>query len=121
MISLAALVSVFGTGALTVTRRAAGTRSGGFYTPGSSSTVTFDPAVVHPITGRELRALPEGYRTREPIAVYTTAALRTASEPDGTPPDLVTWKGETYEVQAVEDWSSNGAFWRAVALKVATS
>lgn len=118
MIDLSGLLGIFGTGALTVTRRGAATLSAGFWTPGTTSTITLTDAVVHPLTGRQLEALPEGLRTREPLAVFSATALRTAAEPAGVGADTFTWGGVTYEVQTVENWAANGNFYRHVAVKV---
>lgn len=106
---------------LSVTRRAAGTRTDGFYTPGTASTVTIPIVSLQPISGRELMRMPEGWRTREPVRVFTKSPLQTAAEPDGRSPDTFSYNGATYEVQAVEDWTVHGGYYESVATKVPTT
>lgn len=84
---------------------------------GASSTLQV-VASVQPISGRELLRLDEGLRTKEPLAIWSTTALRTADAQAGTRADRLTVGGLTYEVQLVEDWSASGGGWKSVAAKV---
>jgi hypothetical protein len=72
-------------------------------------------ASVQPASGKELDRLPEGFRTREVLAVYTATELRVGAA--GVPPDRIEVQGGTYEVQAVERWESGG-YWKALAARV---
>jgi hypothetical protein len=104
--------------ALTVTRYAAGDWVDGRYLDASTATVTAQ-ASVQPIRGRELLMLPEGWRTREPVQVYTETELLTVDEAAGTKPDQFAFGGRTYEVHRVEAWPYHGTtHYEAVALKV---
>lgn len=115
---LASTIRRLGGGPVTVTRRAAPTTDGhGRALQGATSTHSIT-ANVQPATGRDLLRLPEGQRTREHIAIWTDGDLRTANEHAGTPADVVTWKGRTYEVQLIEPWSDLGGYVKAVAAKV---
>lgn len=62
--------------------------------------------VVHPATEKQLLLLPEASRGDETIAVYTATQL-TAGD-DAHSPDTVTWRGETYKVVKVMDYSDYG-------------
>lgn len=106
-------------GGITITRRGTPTRSHGLVTAdGTRTTWVADPAFAHPVTGRALNVLPEGLRSHETLALYTTDALRTALDPAGAQGDLVAYNGLTYEVQVTERWADNGAYYRSLATKV---
>lgn len=62
--------------------------------------------VVHPATEEQLQRLAEGDRSNETIAIYTATPL-TAGD-DTHAPDTVTWKGCTYKVKSVMDWTDFG-------------
>jgi len=64
--------------------------------------------VVHPATEEQLQRLPEADRSNETIAVYT--ATRLTAGDDTHAPDVVTWKGGTYLVKGVWDYSDYGYF-----------
>lgn len=102
---------------LTVTRGASGTYTAGRLTPGETTTLTI-AANVQPASGRDLLRLPEGLRTRETIAIWTAAELRTADEDAGTPADRVAYGGATYQVENVEGWGVLGGYRKAIAAKV---
>jgi hypothetical protein len=74
-------------------------------------------ACIQPAAGRDLLLLEEGMRTREAVTVFTTFLIRTAAE-DGSPPDTIAVGDDVFQVQAVQDWSRYGGFYRGVALKV---
>lgn len=102
----------------TVTRGAAGTYTAGRLTPGATSTTPLAVVAVQPASGRDLLRLPEGLRTRETIAIWTSDELRTANETTGTPADVVGYGGASYQVELVEDWAGLGGFRKAIAAKV---
>lgn len=104
-------------GGLSVTRRAAGTVSGGIYAVGATSSLHMQ-GIAYPARARELRLLPEGQRTGEAFAFVTRDALRGAMDPSGAPPDRVTYGGIVYEVQAVTNWGTAAGYYLAVATKV---
>lgn len=114
LFDLSDVVDSMATGTYTVTRRAA-EFAGGDAVPTSSETLTIKALVV-PLSGRELQRLPEGLRSRELKAVYTTTDLRRGA--DDALPDVVTVDGEDYEVQLVDDWQAPGGFLRAVVARI---
>lgn len=103
--SLVDAISSFSTGTYTVTRRAAGTYVDGVLVLGSSSTFTID-ACVQPATGRQIRVLPEGQRSDETIAIWTTTALRTRDAAGAA--DEISYKGVTFVVANVKQWEAFG-------------
>lgn len=103
---------------LTVTRRAAPTTDGrGRVVAGAASTFAI-AASVQPVSGRDLLRLPEGLRTRELVAVFTSGALRTNDDATRAPPDTFAWQGATYQVEKLEDWGPVGGYVKAIAAKV---
>lgn len=101
---------------LTVTRHAPGTRTLGIVTPGASS--TFEAHLsIQPLRAREARQLPEGSRQRGSVVCYGVEEL-IATEPPNVQGDTFGWKGRTYEVVDVEDWTSQGGYYRSIAAKV---
>ena len=74
-----------------VTRRGAPTLVDGVATVGAVTTAfRTGPAILRPLSGKELQALPEGYRAENVRKLVTTADIRTIDETAGTPADTVT-------------------------------
>jgi hypothetical protein len=96
----------------TVTRRTAGSFVNGRHQPGGTTTFEVKAAVM-PLTGRDLMRLPEGMRTSEALAVYTTTRLQMSGQPD-----TIAIGDATYEVQEMEDWMQLGGFYRFTVAKV---
>ena len=84
-----------------VTRAAAGAYTAGRLVAGAITTASM-MAVIQPVSGRLLEALPEGQSADDTRVVYTQYALRTRT-PAGAP-DRVTIAGEYYAVYQVELW-----------------
>ncbi len=85
---------------------------------------TFDVFLsVQPISGREQERLPEAYRTRRTVKAYGQPApsprLRTTSEALAAPNDIVVYKGDRFDVIAVEDWDIGHAATRHVRYQLA--
>lgn len=68
--------------------------------------------------GEELMRLPEAMRTREVIDVWATSALVPLARNSGRPPDLVQWRGKSFSVERVENFSENGRYWYAFCVAV---
>lgn len=81
---------------------------------GTTSTLTVR-AVVQPVTGRDLKRLPEGLRTDDVRQVFTATELKTQGA--GQDPDSIAIGGEDYEVQTVERWADLGGYWRAIVMR----
>jgi hypothetical protein len=102
---LRSVIASLNPGTYTVKRRAAGTYTQGRYTAGAQTTLSI-VADVQPVTGRELRDLPEGQRGDETKLVITETELRVRQPSSES--DLVTIGGEDYRVVKVERWESFG-------------
>jgi hypothetical protein len=110
-VNLSGVITSLGALPYTVTRRESTYVSGRRVT---ATPATFDiVAMVQPLSGRELARLPEGMRTRELRAVWTTADLRVDGEPDSLSVDGVEW-----EVQLKTDWAVLGGFRHYIMAKV---
>lgn len=103
---------------ITVTRRDPGTFVKGRYVDDPTPTVFDIDAAVQPVGPDELQDLEEGRRTGAAIDIFATVLLRTADAPGGFQPDLVDYRGESYQVDDVDDWEEQGGYFRARALKV---
>ena len=104
-------------GGLSVTRYAAGSYgSDGVYTPGATTALTINPAVVYVSTPKEILRLPEGQRTEEAITVFTREPLKTANDPSDTLPDVITYYGISYLVVLSEQWLQWG-YYKSMAVK----
>ena len=107
-------------GGLTVTRTAAGTLSGGFYTEGSTSSVPVATASIQPASGKDMQLFPEGARAVETIRIYTTTRMLTAEAPDGTYPDTFSWDGKSWEVKMEQPWQLNNVgYFKFLAQRIA--
>jgi hypothetical protein len=116
MSALTGVIATHGS-SYTVTRRATGAYASGIWVDGATSTITIR-AHVQPVTGRDLKTLPEGQRTEDARIVYTTTELKATAGG----PDSIAIGGEAYEVIKVETWSGlGGTHYRAVVARVATS
>ncbi len=100
--------------ALVVTRSAASTYTGGRLDTPTTAALSIS-ASVQPLTGRDLKRLPEGSRVSDALVLFTTTELKTSGA--GQSPDLIAIGGESYEVQNVEAWGNVGSFWKAIVLK----
>lgn len=75
-------------------------------------------ASVQPATARDRLLLPEGFRARQTIAVWSTGNLRPSDEGTGVRGDRVTWQGEVYEVTALDPWANVGGYVKALATRI---
>ena len=89
--------------ALTCQRSQGGTWNRGFYDPGDSDEFTIY-ASVQPISGKELRILPEGRRETATYTLYTDTKMN--EQGSAQLPDVVTIDGEIYEVIKVFPWQN---------------
>lgn len=68
-------------------------------------------ASVQPVSGRELERLSELYRAKEAQVLFTKTELRTADASGA--PDIVTIRGEPWQVSNVQRWAELGNFYKA--------
>jgi hypothetical protein len=103
--SLTGVIAGFASGTYTVTRTAAGTLTTGRYTAGATSSFSI-VATIQPMTGRNLKILPEGQHAEETMVVYTTTELRARTP--ASEPDVFTFDGEAWKVVNVKRWQAFG-------------
>ncbi len=97
--SLADTIDTFGTGTYTVTRTAAGARTGGMVAQGAQSTFSVEASVV-PAGGRSLQVMAHGVRAEEIRTLYTKTPLKVL-EPEC---DVVTIDGEGWRAFQCKRW-----------------
>jgi hypothetical protein len=103
-----------------VRRNGAGSYVAGDWVPSSNVSTTTYAANVQQASGRDIQKLPEGERTREAIVVYLprdAGPFQVSERTAGLDRDRLVWRGVTFELARVEDWSSYG-YWRALAVRV---
>lgn len=103
-----------------VRRNGAGSYVAGDWVPSTNETTTTFSANVQQAEGRDIQKLPEGERTREAIVVYLprqAGPFQVSERSSGLDRDRLVWRGVTFELARVEDWSSYG-YWRALAVRV---
>jgi hypothetical protein len=89
-----------------ITRTTADTYVDGDPVPGTSTTFT-TMVNIQPVKPYEILMVPESDRTRSWWKVYSADVLRTLREGvDGWSADTFQWKGDTYKVMRVDDWTS---------------
>jgi hypothetical protein len=109
-------MTILGQEAITLRRRAAGTRgTDGRWDAGASTDSTIR-ASVQPASGDDLAILPEGLRMKRGKRVYTKTELRVGSLDDGTDADRLVIDSTVYQVQHVERVRSVIAHYKAIAL-----
>jgi len=85
----------------TITRTATGAYVNGLYVDGATSTITIQ-ASVQPATGEDMITLPEGRRMSDYVKIYTATNLQVLGEGVGLQPDVLTWRGHSYECISVD-------------------
>jgi hypothetical protein len=104
-VTLSSVIETFATGIYTVTRQGPGSYDeNGRAVSGELSEFTIR-ASVQPVTGQELKVLPEARHGEELRAVYTTTPLRTHG-PAGAA-DRLSIDGAAWEVIRAEAWPSH--------------
>ena len=116
IVDLSDVVALLASGTYTVTRPAASTITSGRKVAGTPTTFTIT-ASVHPTPGRVLELLPEGFRGRGGVTLYTSTKLKGAAGVNQEP-DVVTIDGEAHQVATVEDWSALGNYYRAICVRL---
>lgn len=92
---------------LTVKRTSAGSYVDGIYVPGAESNFKSVISPQQP-TPKQLLVLPEGQRDKDIMMFISKKPLRTLSDRDGTPADIVVFKGREYEIIQLADWETFG-------------
>jgi hypothetical protein len=107
--SLALVIATLKTGTYSVSRPGADTWTAGLRSEGAPTVFTADMS-IQPISGRDLRALPEGRRVEDARAVWSSTELRVG--------DTITISDEPFEVYRVQDHTViEASFYRAWAAR----
>lgn len=105
------------TGTYTVTRSTAGEPYGSDGRAATPATSTFQvTGPLLPVSGRDLKHLPEGQRAEESRAFWSPVLLLGAGPSQS--PDRLSAGGETWQVQTVFDRNDLGKFWKVILVKV---
>lgn len=75
------------------------------------------PVSVQPMTAHERQLLPELIRDREVLKAYTRCELRTVDVANKVKADRITYREQEWVVNAVQDWSELGGFWKAILVR----
>lgn len=106
------IIQEFGT-TVTVTRPASGgSYVAGKWVPAPTSTTFNVVASIQPMKPFETSLLPEGYRNREAVRVYTATQVKVGTHSGSTLTrgDTFPWNQGTYEVFSVETYNGPGGF-----------
>jgi len=107
------VIADLGTGTYTVWRTAEGAYVAGRYAAGAASSFEV-VACVQPVTGWDLKNLPEAQHAEETKVIYCATELRTRTTEQE--PDRIVIDGAYYEIFRVEKWEAFGdTHWRAYA------
>jgi hypothetical protein len=119
--SLNSVIDSFATGTYAVTRGSAGSYVDGRWTPGGTSVVNID-ACIQPVSGKELKALPEAFHGETIKKWYSKVEVFTVTEgATGVPADRIAIGSDSYDVIAVEGWQrslSGGDYFKAFIARV---
>jgi hypothetical protein len=96
---------------VTRTARGSGYNASGAYVAGAVTTVTVR-GHVQPKSGASQDRTESGVETDDLLNFWCTSALYAANSATYMP-DVVTVKGQAYEVDSVDDWGDAGNFWKA--------
>lgn len=118
--ALRGAIGSLATGTYTITRTTPGTYdTHGKLIPGTTTTIPGVVAIVQPVSGRQLRDVPEGQRSNEMMMICTETELMPRT--DERAGDRITLKGEVWTVvRAKEHTGLGGRHWRAYAAREAS-
>lgn len=91
---------------MTVERKTGGYVDG-VYTTAAPTTFKILASAQQP-TPIQLQTLPEGERDSNPRLFISNKPLKTVDDRDGTPADVVIYKGKRYKIIQLGDWSAYG-------------
>jgi hypothetical protein len=106
------IIQEFGT-TVTVTRPASGgSYIDGKWVPATTSTTFSVVASIQPMKPFETALLPEGYRNRESVRIYSDTFIKIGdhSTPALTRGDTFPWNNGTYEIMSVETFNGPDGF-----------
>jgi len=75
-------------------------------------------ASVQPTGEKDLKLLPEGMRNQDTIKLFTDTELFTVRRSECRTPDRLSYRGNVYQVELVDDWKDLGDYFRVIAVRV---
>lgn len=97
-------------GGLTILRAGQAVKNAfGEFVPAATSSILFDPAGAHNLTGRDLDQLPVADRNSEALKVYTVD--RIFVQDGGQAADLIQYQSRTWRCTQVLDYSLQGGIY----------
>jgi hypothetical protein len=75
-------------------------------------------ASIQPLSGQDLKWLPEGLRTERTKKIYTQTELYTVEASASTVPDRLSYRGVDYLVNRKFDWEDTGDYFKFVITAV---
>lgn len=72
---------------------------------------------VQPMSNKELQMLPEGMRNQNRVKAYGVEELKTVETSECRIPDRFVYKGITYQIDKVGDWSDLGGYYYYEAVR----
>ena len=100
----------------TIRSRAAATAVDGELVEGAESSRTIQ-ALIYPMTGKELRRLPENERSSDMLTIFSSEEIVSQSQAAKVPAEILEFAGVDYEFDKVEPWSAQGKYWQARATR----
>ena len=73
---------------------------------------------VQEASGSDLELLPEGYRSKRVILIFSENELKIVSQKDKTKADLILWDGETFQVEKLKNWQHITGHYEALAVRL---
>lgn len=99
----------------TLTRYGATVRAGGRVQAQEGAPLAGFKAAIVPVSGSDMRRLPEGTRQDETIGFFAEVEVFTGG--NGRQADRIEYKGANYCITNVERWDEHGAFFHALAVR----
>ena len=75
-------------------------------------------ASITPITGQDLRRLSDGFAVEGTHLILTPTELLTSESSSCQIPDVVSHRGNEYQISKVLDWSEQGGFYECVGTRL---
>lgn len=100
-------------------RRAEAPRVDGREQPTVDTPFSAPSSSVQPPTNEDLNRLASGRTIDDALVVYTKTELKIGGPGTGYKPDLITIRGQLYEVEHLETWPAFGViYWYAICRRV---
>lgn len=102
---------------VTLKRPGAGNyNSEGHWVPGSNLNTTIHVNVQN-TKPEEVQLLPEGFRSKASITIYSDVPLYGVDVDTAKASDMITWEGEDYDVIMVQHYKKMFVYWKAWAVR----